>query len=147
MGQLITFVVLLGLGYFFGQMAEKKHYASIIEREDLLSRLPAMGSKMPPTDAKYQQLLVVGNTVIANDYFKSVVAMMIGIFGGKMTPYETMLDRARRESLLRMKEEAILINAKYIFNVKYETSSISGRGGKSVGSLEVLAYGTALIPR
>ncbi len=147
MTEIIVFVVLLGLGYFFGQIAEKKHYASIIEREELLSRLPAMASKMPPTNEKYQQLLVVGNTVIANDYFKSVVAKMISIFGGKLTPYETMLDRARRESLLRMKEEAVLINASYIFNVKYETSSISGRVGKGVGSLEVLAYGTALIPR
>lgn len=147
MVEIIIFVVLLGLGYFFGQIAEKKHYASIIEREDLLNRLPAMGSKMPPTDGHYQQLLVVGSTVIANDYFKSFVATMIGIFGGTMTPYETMLDRARRESVLRMKEEAILINAKYIFNVKYETSAISGRIGKGVGSLEVLAYGTALIPR
>jgi len=147
MAQIITFVVLLGLGYFFGQLAEKKHYASIIEREELLNQLPAMASKMPPANEKYQQLLVVGNTVIANDYFKSVVAGMISIFGGKLTPYETMLDRARRESLLRMKEEAARINASYIFNVKYETSSISGRIGKGVGSLEVLAYGTALIPR
>jgi len=147
MGQLIAFIVLLGLGYFFGAAAEKKHYASIVEREDYLNRLPAMSSKMPPTDAKYQQVMVIGNTVVANDYFKSVVAIMIGIFGGKMTPYESMLDRARRESVLRMKEEAVLINASYIFNVKYETSSISGRSGKGVGSLEVLAYGTALIPR
>jgi len=100
---------------------------------------------MPPVDGRYQQVMVVGNTVVANDYFKSFVARLQGIFGGRLTTYETMIDRARRESLLRMKEEAQDIDAAYVFNVKYETSSISGRQGKGVGSVEVLAYGTALV--
>ena len=33
MEQLVLFAILLSLGYFFGRYAEKKHYASIIERE------------------------------------------------------------------------------------------------------------------
>lgn len=147
MTQLIILCVFLALGYYFGSLAEKKHYRSIIEREDQLSSLPAMSSKMPPVDGRYQQVMVVGNTVVANDYFKSFVARLQGIFGGRLTTYETMIDRARRESLLRMKEEAQDIDAAYVFNVKYETSSISGRQGKGVGSVEVLAYGTALVKR
>jgi Uncharacterized conserved protein len=147
MTQLIILCIFLALGYYFGSLAEKKHYRSILEREDLLNSLPALASKMPPVDGRYQQVMVVGNTVVANDYFKSFVARLQGIFGGRLTTYETMIDRARRESLLRMKEEAQDIDAAYVFNVKYETSSISGRQGKGVGSVEVLAYGTALVKR
>jgi hypothetical protein len=32
-----------------------------------------------------------------------------------------------------------------VFNVKYETASISKGAGNTIGSIEVLAYGTALI--
>ena len=36
---IIVFLVLLALGYGFGRWAEKKHFASIIEREELLRDL------------------------------------------------------------------------------------------------------------
>jgi len=48
--------------------------------------------------------------------------------------------------VLRMKEQAEEMGAELVFNVKFETASISqGRRG-TVGSVEVLSYGTALIP-
>ena len=71
---------------------------------------------------------------------------MRNIFGGRVTSYETLLDRARREAILRMKEEAKELNAELVFNIKLETSSIYKGKGNSVGSVEVLAYGTALYP-
>jgi len=52
---------------------------------------------------------------------------------------------ARREALLRMREEARELGASYVFNVKMETSSISKGRRDSIGSVEVLAYGTAVI--
>ena len=63
-----------------------------------------------------------------------------------MNSYESLLERGRREALLRMKEEARRLNATEIFNVKMETASISKGAGNSIGSVEVYAYGTALIP-
>ncbi len=44
-----------------------------------------------------------------------------------------------------MKEEAEALGSHIIFNVKVETSSISKGRKNTVGSVEVLAYGTALI--
>jgi len=123
-------------------MAEKKHYKSIIKRELLTNTLPVIASKFPPEDAHYQQQLIAGSVVIASDYFKSFTAGLINIFGGRVTPFESLLDRARREAILRMKLEGQQLNADYIFNVKLETTRIAtGR----VGAIEVLAYGTALI--
>lgn len=59
--------------------------------------------------------------------------------------YETLLDRGRREALLRMKEQAIEWGATQILNVRLETSSIWGAEGKqSVGNVEVIAYGTGI---
>ena len=145
MEQLILTVILLALGYYFGRRAESKHYKSIIVRERRLNKLPAMASRVPPDDSEYQQILVSGNVVIATDYFKTFVAGLRNIFGGRMNSYETLVDRARREAMLRMKQQAIKLNANYIFNVKFETASISKGAGNQFPMVEVLAYGTALI--
>lgn len=145
MYDLILFLTLLFLGYLFGQMAEKRHYKSIIEREKILNSLPAMTTRFPPAKEHYSQVLVTGNTVISVDYFKRFLAALRNLFGGRVTSYESLLDRARRESLLRMKQQAKDLGARYVFNVKYETASISKGRKQSIGSVEVLAYGTALI--
>ena len=144
MEQIIIVAILVTLGYFFGRRAEKKHFKSLIEREKLMNQLPAMASRMPPQDGQYEQRLVSGNVVIANDYFKTFVAGLRNLFGGKISTYETLLDRGRREAILRMKDQAQQFGAELVFNVKYETSSISGQGSRKMPIIEVHAYGTAL---
>jgi len=137
------FVLLLLAGYGFGQLAERRHYRRLIARERETNALPAIASRRPPTDRPYAQHLVSGNAVISSDYFKSFMAGLINVFGGRVTPYESLIDRARREALLRMKDEAKARGAAYVFNVKFETLRVAvGR----VGAMEVLAYGTALVP-
>jgi len=87
--------------------------------------------------------------VISVDYFKRFVAMLRLLVGGRLSTYEGLVDRARREALLRMREEAESLGASMALNVRIETSSISkGHRGDagSVGSVEALAYGTAILP-
>lgn len=143
---LLIFLTLLALGYGFGHYAEKKHYRSLIEREKHYNGLPAVASRTPPMDVNYEQQLVVGSVVVSIDYFKRFLANLRNLFGGRVTAYETLLDRARREALLRMKAQAESAGATLVFNVKYETSSISKGRRNNIGSIEMLAYGTALIP-
>lgn len=141
--QVLGVVLLLVLGYLFGRVAEKRHYKRIIRREAEMQHVPVVATKYPPVDREYRQQLVAGNVVIASDYFKSFLANLINIFGGRVTPFESMLDRARRESILRMKYDALQMNAAYVFNVKFDTTRIAT--GK-VAAMEVVAYGTAMIP-
>lgn len=142
MTQIAIFIVLLALGYWFGSLAEKRHYKSIIRREQQLNSLPAVTTRFPPEDQAYEQRLVLGSVVVASDYFKTFLAALINLFGGSVVSYESLLDRARREALLRLKEQAKALDATAIFNVKYVTASV-GSGRSS--SMEVLAYGTAVI--
>jgi uncharacterized protein YbjQ (UPF0145 family) len=146
-GDLLFVLVLLALGFVVGRLLESRHYQSILAREKALIRLPAIATRIPPMVAPFhEQQLVYGNTVISVDYFKRFLAGLRNIFGGRVTPYESLLDRARRESILRMKEMADAIDAEMIFNIKVETASISKGQRQAIGSIEVLAYGTALIP-
>lgn len=138
---LASFVVLLLLGYGFGQLYERRHFKSIREREAAFTVLPAVATRLPPTDKVYEQTMVIGSVVVASDYFKTFVASLVNIFGGRVKSFEPLIDRGRREAVLRMKEEAKKIDADMVFNVKFETSRIGGR----LPTIEVLAYGTALV--
>lgn len=143
---IIIFFVLLALGYVFGQSIEKRHYRSIIKRESQLRSIPVIASKILPDEfIPCQTQLVSGNVVISVDYFKKFVAGLRSIVGGRLASYESLIDRARREAILRMKQEAKILNSDYVFNIKMETSSISKGAKNSIGSVEVLAYGTAII--
>jgi len=144
---LAIFLTLMLFGYGFGRYAESKHYQSIRQREKELQGLPTVSSKVLPAVSNMDNALVSGNVVISVDYFKRFLAMLRNIFGGRVTAYETLLDRARREAMLRMKAQAKAMGGKLIFNVKLETSSIYKGKRNSVGSVEILAYGTALIPK
>lgn len=145
--QLCFFLGLLCLGYFFGRRAETKHYQSIREREAALRHIVVTSERLPaPAFLTHHTQLVTGSVVISVDYFKVVVAGLRALVGGRIRAYESLLDRARREAILRMQAEAKTLNASYIINMKFETSRISGNAGQGLGSVEVLAYGTALVP-
>ena len=141
----IILITLIAIGYFGGTWAEKRHYRSIEQREKSYLHLPAITVKnIDVDDAKVQQAkLVYGSAVISIDYFKRILAGLRNIFGGNVKSYESLIDRARREALLRMKEMAA--GSAMIVNVRIETSTIGKNAHKkSVGCLEAIAYGTAL---
>jgi len=143
---LIILFVLLALGYGFGRAAELRHFKLIRQREKQLQSIPVIASKIPDPSLHPRQVqLVSGSVVISVDYFKRFIAGLRNLIGGRVTSYESLLDRARREAILRMKEEARALGANLVFNVKFETSSISKGTRDQIGSVEVLAYGTAFI--
>lgn len=147
--ELIIVIALIALGYIAGTIAESKHYQSIKNRERKFLRLPAVTIKNALDEkAEIENAhLVSGSVVISLDYFKRALAGLKNLFGGEITSYETLIDRARREAILRMKEMAK--GADIILNVRIETSSIgqSANQRKTIGSIEAIAYGTAVTLR
>ena len=143
--EIIVFLVLLALGYGFGSYREKKHYKSIHQNETKYQDIMVFESRFPPTTGQVSDgQMVQGNVVISVDYFKKFVAGLRMLVGGRLTTYETLLDRSRREAVIRMKKAASENGANRIFNVKFETSSISKGASGGVGSIEVLVYGSAI---
>jgi uncharacterized protein YbjQ (UPF0145 family) len=145
MESLLIFCILMGVGYTAGTIAEKRHYRSIRAREKALLRLPAVTTRTSHySEAQIEAAeLVLGSAVISVDFFKQFVATLRKIFGGTVHSYETLLDRARREAILRMKEVAG--DAVVIVNLRLETASIGKKARKgNVSCVEAVAYGTAL---
>lgn len=147
MFDLLLFLALLVAGYLFGRAAELRHFKSIREREARLRHVLSFSTRFaPPLDTPTGVALVSGNVVVSVDYFKRILAGLRLLVGGRVSAFESLIERARREAILRMKEEAERLGATMIVNVKLETASISkGTGRDQIGSVEVYAYGTALI--
>lgn len=138
-------IVLAIVGLVAGRVIERRHYASIRRREKQAADILVFAARFPPPSLSAPALtLVSGSAVIADDYFKSFVAGLHNLFGGRVRSYESLLDRARREAVLRMKDDARRAGAGMIVNVKLQTFSVPGRQPGSTRAVEVLAYGTAL---
>ena len=105
--QLGVFLALLIIGLLFGRAAEKRHFRSLQQREAELRDILVFAERLPPADREYRDArLVVGSVVLGEDYFKRVSARLRSFFGGRLTIYESLMDRGRREAVVRMKEEA-----------------------------------------
>ena len=143
------FLFLLALGFFAGEWAERRHYRSIRKREKELRKILVFAVRTPPeTFLPCRTYFVSGCVVIGMDYFKMFAAMLRNFVGGSVGSYETLLDRARREAVLRMKQEAAEANATCVLNIKFSTANIlsGNKSNKGSGCVEVIAYGTALVP-
>lgn len=145
---LFIFLFLLCLGYTAGTIAERRHYASIEKREERLLKLPVITAEWRVANHEVTRVeLVSGSAVISIDYFKRLLAILRNIFGGTVSSYESLVDRARREAILRMKEKAAGMQANIVVNMRIETAAIgsSANRKRQVGSVEAIAYGTAIV--
>lgn len=140
-------LVLLLVGYGVGHILETKHYKSIRLREKRLARLVAVPARaLPGIEQATQVTLVQGAVVVSVDYFKRFAAGLRNIFGGRVRAYESIIDRGRREAVLRMKERAEELGCNAVVRVRLETSRLasSRADGKGTAGIEILAYGTGL---
>ena len=147
--QIVVFLVLLAIGVFAGRANERKHFRELEESERALDDIVASSSgEAAERGALVRGTLVVGSVVIAEDYFKRVAASLKSLVGGNLRSYETLLERGRREAVVRMKKEARRLGATHVVNVRFETASLSEdwSGRRPMFSAELIAYGTALVP-
>ena len=141
--ELIVATVLLASGFFVGRFLEARHYRSIKEREAGFLQQPAVTGEFYDADYEIAKSeVVVGCVVVSIDRFKRFLAGWKLFLGGELRSYSPLLDRGRREALLRMKESAP--HADIYVNCRIETSTISSGQGKALGTVEVLAYATAI---
>ncbi|NOZ87954.1 MAG: YbjQ family protein [Deltaproteobacteria bacterium] len=153
MSELIVILIYLSSFIFFfyaiGKIIEIRHLKNLESREKALSGMVLTNTKKLPGDLIGEKAwLCQGSVVIGADHFKRLAAGLRNIVGGRMKSIESVLDRARREAVLRMAEQAKLDGASALINIRLETSTIGTAGnGNGLMIAEVLAYGTAFRAR
>ena len=136
--KVLIFVVLFCIGWGFGRHAEQKHLKELEAQEKLLSHIRIDNNRFKTTD--YPGQLISSNVVISHDYFKYVIANIQNFLGGRLGSYESIVDRARREAVVRLKQEAEKMGATQIMGLRLSTTELGMQGGM----IEVFAYGTAI---
>lgn len=139
-------IVLIIVGYTFGSVNEKKHYRRMRKEEALLLNLPVEVGTFNKEITGARGQLVNGHVVIASDYFKNFASSLRSLIGGNLGNYEKLIDRGRREAIIRMKREAQRLGASRIVNMRLETARIgNNQRENAMPCIEVHAYGTAII--
>ncbi|NLE85210.1 MAG: YbjQ family protein [Myxococcales bacterium] len=82
--------------------------------------------------------LVQGSTIRAKHIGRDIMAGLKNLVGGELRGYTELLQESRDEALARMTDQARLLGANAIINVRFATSSVAQ------GASEILAYGTAV---
>jgi uncharacterized protein YbjQ (UPF0145 family) len=143
MVEFVSVVVLLALGFGVGRYLEARHYRSIREREAANLQVPVVTfDTLEPGRPVAEARLAVGSVVVSVDYYKRFLTGFRKVFGGELYSYASLIDRGRREAILRMRESCR--DADLFLNCRLETSSISKGGRDRIGCVEVIAYSTAV---
>ncbi|MCA4778779.1 YbjQ family protein [Acinetobacter towneri] len=136
--QIVVFAILFAVGFGFGRHNERKHFKYLAEQELRLSYIQIDNNRFQ-TSPNFGQL-IHSNVVISHDYFKFAIANIQNFFGGRLTSYESIVERARREAIVRLKLEAEKMGANHIMGLRLSTTELGMQGGM----VEVFAYGTAV---
>lgn len=137
--QIVLFLILFAVGWGFGRHIEQKHLRELEQKEKQFAHIRIDTNRFVQTTAHGQ--MVSSNVVISHDYFKYVLATIRNFFGGRLVSYESVVERARREAVIRLKQEAHAMGANQIMGVRLSTTELGMQGGM----VEVFAYGTAII--
>ncbi len=143
MGSLLAFLTLLVIGFVFGKINEMNHFRRLDRDEQTYAHIDVYNIKRPTEPLAEDGVLVSGNVVIAVDYFKVIVAGLKMLIGGQLGTYQSLMTRARREAVLRLKREASDLGADAVYNIRIEYSTV-GANPRGVGGVELFAYGTAV---
>jgi len=82
--------------------------------------------------------LVSGSTIRAKHIGRDFMAGLKNLVGGELKGYTELLKESRQQAMDRMIEEARLMGANAVVNVRFSTSSVAQ------GAAELYAYGTAV---
>ena len=129
------------IGWLIAAWFERRHLRSMDAREMPLSEISINTSKQAHGCEPEGCTLLIGSVVVAHDYFRTLIIFIRRLIGGNIRPYERLVQRGRREALIRLKEEAELRAIDKVINVRFTTTAISGR---FLHAVEMMAYGTGI---
>ncbi|MBQ7188705.1 MAG: heavy metal-binding domain-containing protein [Kiritimatiellae bacterium] len=143
-------VLLIGVGWLIGGISESSHESALRKREEELQYIEVTSMRTPPgfSASNSPCVLVSGEAVIASDAFKSWIFALKNIVGGESKTYSRLFERARREALLRMKEQARGLGFDAICNLRYDCADIGGnasapKGKRGANMAVAIVSGTA----
>lgn len=138
-------LVLFIIPMITGQIIERKHFKDLQVREaEIRKKVIVHNRRSPLITRPVKMTLVAGEVCIGADRFKTWLAGFRQIVGGRMGSLAPVVERARREALLRALESAAAEGYTEVGNIRYTTANLKWNAPKQRELLiSVMAYGTA----
>ncbi len=146
----VTVLTPLVLALFVGSWIERRHLQGLAQREALLGSMLVTDVRTFPQHlpGTPPPQMIVGEVVIGCDYFKAFLASWKLLFGGRVGSYQRVVDRARREAVLRVLEQARALGYNAVCNLRIESADVGGNTQQSRMPMSaVIAFGTAYMAR
>ncbi|MFM7469013.1 MAG: YbjQ family protein [Vampirovibrionales bacterium] len=150
--QLGFFLLSIFLGITVGSYLEWRHLQSLKLREAAWSHVPAVPldyrHALEPNETVEKVTFVSGQVVLTDDTARALLGSILSLFGLNLKTYELLMERARREATLRMKESApegthIITNLHYLSGSLDDEEAGSNKE-KGATAFYVTAYGSAV---
>ncbi len=118
----------LSLGFFVGGYLERRHFRRLdsFERENSDFLITQIKQFPDGVSSSSTPKLVVAEAVISSDYLKTFLSSIRKFFGGELKSYRSLLERARREALARVIQQAKDQGYDAICNLRFDTADIAG---------------------
>lgn len=153
MGDLIIVLIyfggplfMLGIAFFAGNSIAKKHNKRMEDRQLVVAhiRTTDLRSFIHPQSGSAPPELLCAEITLGIDHFRGFLGKLKNIFGGEVKSYQMTLDRARREAILQVVEQAHAAGMNAVANLRLEFVDISGNANmaKKASMVTILAYGT-----
>lgn len=131
------------LSWIYGSRLIRKQWQEVLEAERVFARRPETSLRTIPNPESIAEIrFVIGNAAISPGNFNRWLAGIKSWFGGELHNYTKLVDLARRQALVRMKE--VFPEADLYANCKIETSYIDHPKGRGILCVEVSAAATGV---
>lgn len=132
------------IGWSIGTFVERKHFASLEARERELESIVVNDLRTFPGASAPGATMLFAECVISSDYFKTFAAKLKNFLGGEVRSFRSLMERARREATVRLKQQAAAQGYNAVCNLRIETASIGGfERGNAIVMVSILISGTA----
>jgi uncharacterized protein YbjQ (UPF0145 family) len=128
-----------------GTIINNNHIRDLERREaEIRKKLIVHNRKVPNITSPVKATVLAGEVCIGADRFKTWLAGWRQLVGGRMGSMAPVVDRARREALLRVLEKAANQGFTEVGNIRYSTANLKWNSKQQKELLIcVMAYGTA----
>ena len=130
-----------------GNWIASRHEARLTQRSQAVAgiRMTDMKRLLDAVEGPQPPMLVVSEITLGVDHFRGFLGNLKNIFGGEVKSFQTTLDRARREVIMRLLEQTQANGYNAVANLRVEFVDISGNAtmAQKAASVSILASGTA----
>ncbi len=139
-------LLILAVAFFSGNVIASRHEKRLSERQQTVAHIRTTDlNRFFKPDHSIQANLCTAEVTLGIDHFRGFLGSLKNIFGGQIRSYQKTLDRARREALMQVIEQAHMTGYNAVANLRLEFVDISGKANmvKRASMVTIIAYGTA----